>query len=104
MIQQVHHDPNIHGALSEQQENIGQIVNEIYRLRDELDKLKLTLKQGLILIDETCAKHAAVLEGLQSLQERKLGQIRGYMRLSNDYQVKWRLSNRKPWNLRRIHP
>ena len=26
VIQQVHHDPNIHGALSEQQENIGQIV------------------------------------------------------------------------------
>ena len=46
VIQEVHHDPNIHGTLSEQQENIGQIVNEIYRLREELANLKLTLKQG----------------------------------------------------------
>ena len=45
-IQEVRHDPSIHGTISEQQENIGQIVNEIYRLRDELAKMKLTLKQG----------------------------------------------------------
>ena len=73
IIQQVHHDPNVHGALSEQQENIGQIVNEIYRLREELAKLKLTLKQGFILIDETCAKHASVLEGLQSFAGAQIG-------------------------------
>ena len=29
--------------------------------------MKLTLKQGFVLIDETCTKHATVLEGLQSL-------------------------------------
>ena len=73
VIQQVHHDPNIHGALSEHQENIGQIANEIYRLREELAKLKLTLKQGFILIDETCAKHASVLEGLQSFAGAQIG-------------------------------
>ena len=69
----MHHDPNIHGALSEQQENIVQIVNEICRLREELAKLKLTLKQGFILIDETCAKHASALEGLQSFAGAQIG-------------------------------
>ena len=73
VIQEVHRDPDIHGTLSEQQENIGQIVNEIYRLREELAKLKLTLKQGFILIDETCAKHASVLEGLQSFAGAQIG-------------------------------
>ena len=53
VIQEVRHDPNIHGTRSEQQENIGQIISEIYRLRDELAKMKLTLKQGFILIDDT---------------------------------------------------
>ena len=65
-IQEVHHDPNIHGTLSEQQENIGQILNE-------LAKLKLTLKQGFVLIDETCAKHAPALEGLQSFAGAQIG-------------------------------
>ena len=73
VIQEVRHDPNIHGTISEQQENIGQIVNEIYRLREELAKMKLTLKQGFILIDETCAKHALVLEGLQSFAGAEIG-------------------------------
>ena len=73
VIQEVRHDPNIHGTISEQQENIGQIINEIYRLRDELAKMKLTLKQGFILIDETCAKHASVLEGLQSFAGAEIG-------------------------------
>ena len=41
VIQEVRHDSNIHGAISEQQENIGQIIDEIYRLRDELAKMKV---------------------------------------------------------------
>ena len=73
VIQEVRHDSNIHGTISEQQENIGQTINEIYRLRDELAKMKLTLKQGFILIDETCAKHASVLEGLQSFAGAEIG-------------------------------
>ena len=73
VVQEVRHDPNIHGTISEQQENIGQIVNEIYRLREELAKMKQTLKQGFILIDETCAKHASVLEGLQSFAGAEIG-------------------------------
>ena len=64
---------NEEDILQEQQENIGQIVNEIYRLREELAKLKLTLKQGLVLIDEPCAKHAIVLDGLQSFAGSQLG-------------------------------
>ena len=73
VIQEVRHDPNIHGTISEQQENIGQIISEIYRLRDELAKMKLTLKQGFVLIDDTCAKHASVLEGLQSFAGAEIG-------------------------------
>ena len=73
IIQEVHTDQAIQGTLSEQQENIGQIVTEIYRLREELAKLKLTLKQGFVLIDETCAKHASVLDGLQSFAGAQLG-------------------------------
>ena len=73
VIQEVRHDPNTHGTISEQQENICQIINEIYRLRDELAKMKLELKQGFILIDETCAKHASVLEGLQSFAGAEIG-------------------------------
>ena len=74
VIQEVHHDPNIHGTLSEQQENIGQIVDEISRSREELAKLKLTLEQGFARIDETCAKHASVLlEGLQSFAGAQIG-------------------------------
>ena len=46
VIQEVRHDSNIHGTVSEEQENIGQIINEIYRLRDELAKMKLTLKHN----------------------------------------------------------
>ena len=60
-------------TLSEQQENIGQIVTEIYRLREELAELKLTLKQGFVLIDETCSKHATVLDGLQSFAGTQVG-------------------------------
>ena len=66
VIQEVHHDSNLHCTINEQQENIGQIIKEICRLREELVKLKLTLRQGFILIDETCAKHSSALEGLQS--------------------------------------
>ena len=55
---QVHHDSHLHGAISEQQENISQIVDEVNRLREELAK-----RQGFILIDETCAKHSSALEG-----------------------------------------
>ena len=73
VMQEVHTDPTIQGTLSEQQENIGQMITEIYRLREELAKLKLTLKQGFVLIDETCAKHASVLDGLQSFAGAQLG-------------------------------
>ena len=73
VIQQVHHDPNIHGAINEQQENIGQIVAEVNRLREELARLKMALRQGFILIDETCAKHSSALEGLQSFAGAEIG-------------------------------
>ena len=63
----------IQGTLSEQQDNIGQNVTEINRLREELAKPKLALRQGFVLIDETCAKHASVLEGLQSFAGAQLG-------------------------------
>ena len=73
VIQQVHHDSNLHGAISEQQENIGQIVAELNRLREELARLKMALRQGFILIDETCAKHSSALEGLQSFAGAEIG-------------------------------
>ena len=73
VIQEVRTDPSLQETLSEQQENIGQIVNEMYRLREELAKLRLTLKQGFVLIDETCAKHATVLDGLHSFAGSQLG-------------------------------
>ena len=43
VVQQVHHDSNLHGAINEQQENIGQIIAEVNRLREELAKLKMAL-------------------------------------------------------------
>ena len=73
VIQEVHHDSNLHGTINEQQENIGQIINEINRLREELAKLKLALRQGFILIDETCAKHSSALEALQSFAGAEIG-------------------------------
>ena len=73
VINQVHHDSHLHGAISEQQENISQIVDEVNRLREELAKLKLALRQGFILIDETCAKHSSALEGLQSFAGAEIG-------------------------------
>ena len=73
VIQEVHHDSNLHGTINEQQGNIGQIINEIYRLREELARLKLALRQGFILIDETCAKHSSALEGLQSFAGAEIG-------------------------------
>ena len=73
VIQQVHHDSNLHGAINEQQENIGQIIAEVNRLREELAKLKMALRQGFILIDETCAKHSSALEGLQSFAGAEIG-------------------------------
>ena len=73
VIQQVHHDSTLHGAINEQQENIGQIVAEVNRLREELAKLKMALRQGFILIDETCAKHSSALEGLQSFAGAEIG-------------------------------
>ena len=38
-----------------------------------MKSFKLTLKQGFVLIDETCAKHATVLDGLQSFAGAQLG-------------------------------
>ena len=73
-VHQVHHDSNLNGVIDEQQEKNGQIVAEVNRSREELAKLKMPLRQGFILIDETCAKHSSALEGLQSWQEQKLGQ------------------------------
>ena len=71
---QVRSDPMLQKTLSEESENIGQIVREFYQLREELVKLKLTLKkQGFVLIDETCAKHVSVLDGLQSFAGAQLG-------------------------------
>ena len=49
VIQQVHHDSNLHGAVNEQQENIGQIVAEVNRLREELARLKMALRQVFII-------------------------------------------------------
>ena len=73
VIQQVHHDSNLHGAINERQENIGQIVAEVNRLREELARRKLALQQGFILVDETCAKHSSALEGLQSFAGAEIG-------------------------------
>ena len=73
VIQQVHHDSNLHGTINEQQENISQIIAEVNRLREELARLKLALRQGFILIDETCAKHSSALEGLQSFAGAEIG-------------------------------
>ena len=73
VINQVHHDSHLHGAINEEQENISQIVAEVNRLRAELAKLKLALRQGFILIDETCAKHSSALEGLQSFAGAEIG-------------------------------
>ena len=47
--------------------------NEVNRLREELAKLKMALRQGFILIDETCAKHSSALEGLQSFAGAEIG-------------------------------
>ena len=79
VINQVHHDSHLHGAISEQQENISQIVAEVNRLRAELAKLKLALRQGFILFDETCAEHSSALEGLQSFAGAELEPVRKYM-------------------------
>ena len=74
VIHKIHHDSNLHGTINEQQENIGQIIKEMYRrLQQELMKLKLTLRQGFLLIDETCAKHSSALEGLQSFAGAEIG-------------------------------
>ena len=73
LYQQVHHDSNLHGAINEQQENIGQIVAEVNRSREELAKLKMALRQGFILFDKTCAKHSSALEGLQSFAGAEVG-------------------------------
>ena len=83
VIQQVHHDSNIHGTINEQQENIGQIVAEVNRLREELARLKLALRQGFVLIDETCAKHSSALEGLQSFAGAEIGAGGGRRRIIN---------------------
>ena len=101
VIQEVRHDPTIHGTISEQQENIGQIVTEIHRLRDELAKMKLTLKQGFVLIDDTCAKHASVLEGLQSFAGAEIGANQRTHETLQRYRVKWEIFSRKRWNWRR---
>ena len=73
VIQEVHHDSSLHSTINEQQENIGQIINEVNRVREELAKLKMALPQGFILIDETCAKHSSALEGLQSFAGAEIG-------------------------------
>ena len=73
VIQEVHHDSSLHGTINEQQDNIGQIINEVNRSREELAKLKMALRQGFILIDETCAKHSSALEGLQSFAGAEIG-------------------------------
>ena len=65
--------PIIHGTINEQQENIGQIIMEINRLREGLAKLKMALRQGFILVDETHAKHSSALEGLQSFAGAEIG-------------------------------
>ena len=72
VINQVHHDSHLYGVISEQ-ENISQIVDEVNRLREALAKLKLALRQGFILIDETCAKHSSAFEGLQSFAGAEIG-------------------------------
>ena len=43
------------------------------RLREELAKLKMALRQGFTLIDETCAKHSSALQGLQSFAGAEIG-------------------------------
>ena len=107
VIQEVHSDPIVQGTLSEQQENIGQIITEIYRLREELAKLKLTLKQGFVLIDETCAKHAVLMDcshsqvqlgtsqKIQETLQRLLGQHmvaqQKLMELEKNTSLDWRM-------------
>ena len=84
VIQQVHHDSNLHGAINEQQENIGQIVSEVNRLREELAKLKMALRQGFILIDESVPNIRLRWKVYSLLQVQKLVRIREYMKPCND--------------------
>ena len=89
VIQQVHHDSNLHGTINEQQENISQIVAEVNRLREELARLKLALRQGFIFL---LMKHVPNIrlhwKDYSPLQVQKLEQARKYMRLCSDYRVR----------------
>ena len=41
-LKKVHPDPTVRATVSEQQDSIGQIIQKIYRLREELAKVKPT--------------------------------------------------------------
>ena len=73
VIQEVHPDPTVRVTISEQQDSIGRTTQDIYGLREEVAKVKLTLKQGFVLIGETCTRHISVLEGLESFAGSQVG-------------------------------
>ena len=73
IIQDVSADAIVRMTLTEQQANIGQIVQDIQRMNEEMAKIKLTLKQGFVLIDETCTKQAMAFSGLESFAGAQVG-------------------------------
>ena len=73
VLQEVHSNPPIGVTIAEHEDSIGQMIQEIYRLREEIAKVNLALRQGFVLTDETCTKHANVLEDLQSFAGSQVG-------------------------------
>ena len=102
VIQEVHHDFNLHGTINEQQENIGQIIKEIYRLREELVKLKLTLRQGLYLLMKLVLNIPQHWKVYSHLQVLKLAQVNEYMKPFKDYPASWGIFNVGPLNWKEI--
>ena len=85
--------PPLASKQREEAPQVGQIVAEVNRSREELARLKMALRQGFILIDETCAEHSSALEGLQSFAGAEIGANQSIHKTLQRLSSQWEHSN-----------
>ena len=106
VIHEVSVDSGFRNTISEHQASIQEIVHEIFRLREEMAKFKLTLKQAFMTIDENCGRQVQALtgsfagtqlgvnEGLHKILGRFLGQLSSLKfqteKMAKDLDLDWR--------------
>ena len=69
-LQRVNHEASVESGV---RKSTQEIVQDIFRRREEMTRFKLTLKQAFVTIDENCGRQAQALTGFETFAGSQLG-------------------------------